>query len=132
MKQYKKWSAEFRRKSLKHTQRAQKLGWIPYPKQCNRCGQEKGIIHTHNEDYDVTFYTLEEVFSKQPIQITEQQLNNVNSVLEALCWRCHMMHHSVRRNPQAVKTYFQEVAFGKQYPPVYRHDFTILKKDHNV
>jgi hypothetical protein len=43
-----------------------------------------------------------------------------------------MMHHSVRRNKQAVEKYFEEVKGGKLYPPVYKHDFTILKRDHDV
>jgi len=132
MNSYKKWSADFRRRSLKYTQQAQKMGWIPYPKKCNRCGQVHGIIHTHNEDYDVTFYTLDEVFNRFPISITSEELERLNMVLEPLCWRCHMMHHSKRRAPKAVKQYFQDVASGKQFPPVYKHDFNILKRDHNV
>ncbi len=132
MKSYKKWSAEFRKASLKHTQRAQKMGWIKYPKQCNRCGQTEGIIHTHNEDYDVTFYTLEDVFNRFPISIEPHEIEKLKSVLEPLCWRCHMMHHSKRRNPKAVEGYFQQVQNGRQWPPVYRHDFAILRKDHNV
>jgi hypothetical protein len=43
-----------------------------------------------------------------------------------------MMHHSVRRNKQAVEQYFKEIKNGKRYPPVYKHDFGILKRDHNV
>ena len=43
-----------------------------------------------------------------------------------------MMHHSVRRNKQAVEKYFDEVKGGKIYTPVYKQDFTILKRDHDV
>ncbi len=132
MRKYKKWSAEFRKASLKHTQKAQKMGWIEYPKKCNRCGQTEGIIHTHNEDYDVTFYTLEEVFNRFPISIEPHEIEKLRSVLEPLCWRCHMMHHSIHRNKKAVEGYFQQVQNGRQWPPVYRHDFAILRKDHNV
>ena len=132
MKNYKKWSAQFRQASLKLTNKAKAMGWIPQPKTCNRCAQDKGIIHLHNEDYDVTFYTLEEVFNRFPVEITADEMQKVNSVLEPLCWRCHMMHHSKGRNPKAVEGYFKQVANGRQWPPVYRHDFAILKKDHNV
>lgn len=37
-----------------------------------------------------------------------------------------MMLHSDHRWPEAVKKYFDEIASGKQYPPVYRHDFKQL------
>ncbi len=132
MKDYKKWSAEFRKESLKLTNKAKKMGWIQDPKECNRCKQDKGILHLHNEDYDVTYYTLRDVFNRFPIEISTKEIKKLEEVLEPLCWRCHMMHHSVRRNKQAVEGYFEEVKNGKQYPPVYRHDFTILNRDHNV
>jgi len=132
MKSYKGWSPEFRKASLKLTNKAKKMGWIPEPKECRRCGQDKGILHLHNEDYDVTFYTLEEVFNRFPISITQEEINKLNHVLEPICWRCHMMHHSKSRNPKAVELYFQEVNAGKQWPPVYRHDFTILNRDHGL
>ena len=132
MKSYKGWSADFRNASLKLTNRAKKMGWIPQPKECRRCGQSQGILHLHNEDYDVTYYTLADVFSRFPIEITDDELAKINHVLEPICWRCHMMHHSRGRNPRAVDHYFSEVAAGKTYPPIYRHDFSILNKDHGL
>lgn len=132
MKSYKGWSPDFRKASLKLTNKAKKMGWIPEPRQCRRCGQGKGILHLHNEDYDVTFYTLTEVFDRFPVSITSEEIAKLNEVLEPICWRCHMMHHSRGRNAKAVELYFQEVAGGKQYPPVYRHDFTILNRDHGL
>lgn len=132
MRNYKKWSAKQRQESLKLTNKAKKMGWIQNPRKCNRCGQDKGILHLHNEDYDVTYNTLSEVFNRFPISITKEELDNVNSVLEEICWRCHMMHHSAYRNREAVKKYFEEVKQGKMYEPVYKHNFDILKYDHNV
>jgi len=132
MRNYKGWSGDFRKESLKLTNAAKKMGWIENPSKCNRCGQTEGILHLHNEDYDVTYYTLKEVFNRFPISITVEEQEKVNSVLEQICWRCHMLHHSVRRNKQAVEKYFEEIKNGKKYPPVYKHDFTILKRDHNV
>lgn len=132
MKSYKGWSPEFRKASLKLTNKAKTLGWIAQPKQCRRCGQTKGILHLHNEDYDVTYYTLTEAFNRFPVSITEHELSELDRVLEPICWRCHMMHHSVGRNKQAVEQYFSEVALGKQWPPVYKHDFTILNRDHGL
>ena len=132
MRNYKQWSAEFRKESLKLTNKAKKLGWIKQPTKCCKCGQEKGIIQLHNEDYDATYYTLRDAFNRFPVDITEEELQKVNDALLELCWRCHMMHHSKHRNAEAVEQYFQEVKAGKQYPPVYRHNFDILKRDHNV
>lgn len=132
MKNYKEWTGEFRKQSLKLTKAARKYGWIQDPKECNRCGQTEGILHLHNEDYDVTYYTLKDAFDRFPVSITDEEHQKLNEVLEPLCWRCHMMHHSKSRNPQAVEQYFQDVEAGKQWPPVYRHDFDILKRDHNV
>jgi hypothetical protein len=132
MKDYKGWDSNFRSASLKLTNRAKEKGWIQNPTKCNRCGQTEGILHLHNEDYDITFYTLEKVFNRSPLTITKEEIDNVNSVLEELCWRCHMMHHSIRRNKQSVDKYFEEIKAGKRYPPVYKHDFSVLKRDHNV
>ena len=128
MRNYKQWTAEFRKQSLKYTNRAKKMGWIQNPKCCNRCGQTEGILHLHNEDYDATYYTLHEAFQRFPIQITKEEHKIINDALEEICWRCHMMHHSKHRRPQAVENYFKEIAAGKQYPPVYKHDFSILNQ----
>jgi hypothetical protein len=132
MQSYKGWSPEFRQASLKLTNKAKKLGWIPEPKTCRRCGQDKGILHLHNEDYDVTYNTLTDCLSRFPVSITEQEHSEINRVLEPICWRCHMMHHSKKRNVKAVELYFAEVMQGKQWPPVFRHDFTILNRDHGL
>lgn len=132
MASYKHWSSEFRNKSYSLTTRAKKLGWIKAQDKCERCGQEEGIIHLHNEDYDVTYNTLREVFDRKPVSITEEEKTNVNAVLFVWCWRCHMMHHTMHRNPVKVKEYFAAVDAGKIFPPVLKHDFNILKVDHNV
>ncbi len=132
MRNYKQWTAEYRKESLKLTNKAKKMGWIPQPKKCRRCGQEDGILHLHNEDYTVTHETLTDVFNRFPIQITKEEIEAINQALEPICWRCHLMHHSKHRNAKAVEIYQDEVRRGKKYPPVYRHDFSILNRDHNV
>jgi hypothetical protein len=76
---------------------------------CERCGQDKGIRHTHTDDYD-----------------------NWQDTIEYLCWRCHMMHHSRHRCPEAVARYEAEVKAGKVFPPVFNHNFKILKAEHGV
>jgi len=43
-----------------------------------------------------------------------------------------MMHHSIKRNPEAVKKYFKEISEGKMYKPVYKHNFEILKIENGL
>jgi len=106
---YKEWTAEERLASLAKTKAAILSGEIPKPTKCELCGQDKGIIQYHNDDY-----------------------SHPTKYLRSYCWRCHMMHHSVRRAPDAVKAYFDAVASGKRFPPVYKHNFKILADEHGV
>jgi len=103
MNWYKGFSPQQRYKSLEKTKEAIAQGIIPKPHTCNRCSQDKGIIHYHNADYS------------DPVKY-----------LEMLCWRCHMMLHSEYRHPKSVAKYFKEINEGNQYPPVYKHDFKEL------
>ncbi|MBT6230481.1 MAG: hypothetical protein HOI47_27885 [Candidatus Scalindua sp.] len=132
MHKYKKWSAETRQASLKLTNKAKKMGWIPEPRKCRRCNQDKGIIHLHNEDYDVTLFTLQDVFKRFPVEITDKELENINEVLEPLCWRCHMVHHSIYRAPKACAEYWDDIKQGVWFEPVYKHNFNILKTEHGI
>lgn len=111
MKSYNGFSGEHRTMVGKIINQMVKDGELMKAAECNRCVQTKGILHYHLEDYN--------------LPVTEEKI-------EHLCWRCHMMHHSIKYNPAAVNNYFREVAEGKQYPPIYRHDFAILNKDHGV
>ncbi|QDP66238.1 MAG: hypothetical protein Unbinned805contig1001_9 [Prokaryotic dsDNA virus sp.] len=132
MRDYKGWTGKQRKESLKLTNKAKELGWIKLPTCCNRCGQTKGILQLHNEDYSVTYNVLRDALDRFPAQIKKSEMKKVAEVLEELCWRCHMIHHSTHRNPQACENYFNEIKAGKQYPPVYRHNFDILKYEHNI
>lgn len=107
----KEWTKKQRNDSYEQTKIMIREGSIPDAKLvgCERCGQKDGIIHYHNHDYDSPY-----------------------KYLEALCWRCHLMLHSEKRNPKAVERYFEEIASGKQYPPVYRNDLGILSREHGV
>ena len=57
------------------------------------------------------------------------EISQIHKALVPICWRCHMILHSYHRNPSAYKKYFQEVKDGIQYPPVYKHNFDILKEN---
>lgn len=98
-----------RRQSAMKTYAARDRGEIPWPTECNRCGQREGIIQMHNHDY------------ADPINF-----------LEHLCWRCHMVHHSEHFAPQQCDAYWKSVAEGKVWPPVMRSNFAILASDHGI
>lgn len=86
-------------------------GQLEQPTKCRVCGQTEGILHYHAEDY-------------RPSKILKN--------CRCLCWRCHMILHSRYRNRDAFNKYFNEVLGGKKYPPVYKHDFGILKREHEI
>ena len=109
MKDYKGWTAKQRRESLVKTKQAIADGIIPPATKCNRCGQTEGIIEYHNADYS------------DPIKF-----------LESLCFRCHMVHHSRFRAPLQCIDYWEEIAQGKCFPPVFTRDFSVLRKDHGI
>lgn len=111
MKPYKKWSGEERLASAAKSRAAIEAGIIPPAIVCQRCSQTEGIIMYHNHDYS------------DPIKF-----------LEAMCWRCHMIFHSYFRKGarEAVNRYWAEIKAGKRYPPVFKHDFEILRKDHGI
>lgn len=91
------------------TRAARERGEIPWPTECNRCGQREGIIQSHNHDYDSPF-----------------------NYLEHLCWRCHMVYHSEHFAPEQCDEYWRTVAEGKVWPPVFRSDFGVLARDHGI
>ena len=88
-----------------------KKGTIPPPRKCQRCGQTEGIMQYHTEDYTL------------PVR---------KEVLEPICWRCHMVHHSTHRAPAACARYWKQIAEGVKFKPAYRHDFKILKDQHGI
>ena len=133
--QYKHWDKAYRNRSYEMVKKAEALGWIKPRCKCNRCPQTEGIIHLHCENYDVTTEVLTVALARKPkpsITPEEKEQINSNDVLEVLCWRCHMMHHSANRAPEAHKKYFDEVAAGKVFPPVLKHNFAVLSTDHGV
>lgn len=111
LKPYNGFSGEQREEAGRFINKQIKAGIIRKPCKCNRCGQTEGIIHAHLEDYT--------------IPVKQEQI-------EELCWRCHMMWHCRFRAPRQVEAYFAEVAAGKRWPAVYKHNFNILTTDHGL
>lgn len=129
MKKFKKWTPEERNRSLQLTKRARSLGLLSVPCKCTVCGQTEGIIQSHNTNYDVTLLNVPKMLDGSA---TPGEIADVNKVLKHLCWRCHQMYHSQFRAPYEVRKYFQEIKNGRKWPPVFKHDFGILRRDHNI
>ena len=75
---------------------------------CNRCGQKQGLGTYHSPWYASIKYA------------------------EPLCWRCHLVTHLERRDPQGCERYWEEIKNGKQYPPVFKSDISILQREHGI
>lgn len=130
MRSYKKWSKEEREQSLRLCRKAISFEWLRPRIACERCGQQLGILHMHNEDYDVTLGILPKALELG--LITTEEKIAINECMEVLCWRCHMIHHSAHRAPEQCARYWRELEEGTVYPPVYMHDFSILYRDHGI
>lgn len=111
MKSYNGFTPQQRMEGDRIIKQAIAEGKLKPPTKCRVCGQDKGILHVHAEDY-------------RPDKILAN--------CRCLCWRCHMILHSRYRNREAFNRYFKEVREGKKYPPVYTHDFSILKREHGI
>lgn len=127
MRQYKKWTPQERAKSLRLTTKAKKLGLIKPPTQCKICGQTEGILHYHNQNYDVTLNNVPKMLNGTA---TEEELQEIKDVLLPICYRCHMILHSEHRNKKAHDRYFEEVKNGKMYPPSFKPIYFRIMKEH--
>jgi hypothetical protein len=113
---------------MRITKKAKAMGLIPMPKKCNRCGQDKGILHSHNEDYDFTLNILPKYMTGEKL-LDDVARDKVENCLEPICWTCHMIHHKKHRNKEAHDEYFRRVyEEGFVPPPVFKHNWAILKQ----
>lgn len=128
---YKQWTPEQRNNGYTLTKTAIRLGIIILKKQCCRCGQDKGIIQLHCENYDFAIEGLPAMISgKTPNDAASQK--QIAEAYEELCWRCHMMHHSEHINKKSCDRYWAEIKSGKMFPPVFKHDFGILARENGI
>lgn len=120
MKDYKKWSAAERQKSLALTNEAKRRGLLQEPTKCRICGQEHGILHTHNSNYDATLAFVPKMLEGTA---TPEEIQAVHDALMPICWTCHMMLHRGEKHPLSWQRYLAQVEVeGKQFPPVYKPD----------
>jgi len=80
------------------------------PVKCGCCGQTKGIIEAHSEDYSEPFG------------------DNIGKY--GLCYRCHMMIHCRFKHKGAWNVYRAQVLSGMQFEPMYARDFRRFVSDH--
>ena len=76
---------------------------------CGICGQDKGIIQYHCEDYTP---------------------ENILDDISPLCWHCHQqLHRNKNDNPEKWKQYLKDVKDGVLKPPVYNKRYWTIEKD---
>lgn len=85
---YNGFSGEYREHQYAVLKRMVAEGKVVWPKACSACGQTRGGIHCHNEDYD------------RPADFI------------ALCFACHMMVHCRFRALKAFEVYVARLEQG--------------------
>jgi hypothetical protein len=78
----------------------------PRPRVCCACGQDRGVIDAHAEDYTEPFG---DHIDRYP-----------------LCYRCHMMVHCRFRCSEAWDAYRRAIRAGAGYEPIYTRSFGIV------
>ena len=110
MKAWNGWTDKERDTIAYQTRKAIRAGLIPAkPSRCDRCGQTEGVLEWHNDNYS------------DPVKF-----------LKGLCFRCHTVLHCEHLNPQSAKDYWDEIASGKQYPPVLSRNLGAVRRDHKL
>lgn len=81
----------------------------PKPCKCDICGQTKGALMYHSEDYSEPFGEHIGKFS--------------------LCFICHMMIHCRHKNPESWEVYKTRLKQGIRYKPFYFNDWNRFRKE---
>lgn len=87
------------------------MGFLNRPKVCVACGQDKGVIDAHAEDYSEPFESGK----------TDEF---------HLCFRCHMMIHCRFSSPDAFARYADAVQKGRMFKPFFRRDWPGFVEQH--
>jgi len=111
LKAYNGFSPAQRNKAQRWLNAEWAAGTLPKPNHCYACGQDKGVIDAHAEDYSEPFAAGK----------TDEY---------HLCFRCHMMVHCRFSNPAAWTQYKLEVARGVVFAPINGRNFPAFKAQH--
>jgi len=106
MNSYNGFTAEQRNAAQRWLVQRWNSGTLPRPKECCACGQTKGIIHQHAEDYSQPFG---ENLTKYP-----------------LCYRCHMALHMRFRLPRGWEYYLATLRTGWTWKPIFKPSFGLV------
>lgn len=110
MNNYKQFSAAQREATANQTKKLISEGkWPARPTKCAHCGQDKGILEWHNEDY-----------------------SHPTDFLVGVCFRCHMIVFHSYHNPVEVEAYKNEIAAGKMYKPCFTRSFSPIETENKV
>ena len=104
MKSYNGFSPEARNRAQAWLRAEWTSGRLARPTVCCACGQDRGIIDAHAEDYSEPFKA----------GVTDEF---------HLCFTCHMMVHCRFRSPAAWDRYRATVAAGGHFAPTMKRDF---------
>jgi hypothetical protein len=77
------------------------------PVKCDVCGQTKGILEAHSEDY------------------SEPHGDNIGQF--GLCYPCHMMLHCRFRHPRALSVYSRLIEAGKRSEPFFSRNYPMFR-----
>lgn len=107
MNSYNGFSPAHRMRALAFYKTERAAGRKIAPTVCDGCGQTKGVIAPHSEDYSEPFG------------------DNIGAY--GLCYRCHMMIHCRFRARQAWQTYLQLLEDGAMFRPLYTPNFDAIR-----
>lgn len=83
-------------------------GAFPRPSKCCACGQTKGIIHAHAEDYSEPFGAHTHAYH--------------------LCYRCHITLHCRFRSRSSWEKYKEILRAGYNWEPIHRANFDLIQR----
>jgi len=110
VKAYNGFTPEQRTKALYWLRKQQADGLRTRHVVCHVCGQTKGTIDDHSEDYSEPFG------------------DNIGRF--GLCFRCHMIVHCRFRAPESFETYRRLVMTGIRFAPIYGRNFKMIVGEH--
>ena len=108
MNSYNGFSPEQREKAQRWLRSQWESGALARPSTCCACGQTRGVIHAHAEDYSEPFGDQTHAYH--------------------LCYRCHICLHLRFRNPDGWARYKQALRDGWTWAPLFFADFNEINR----